>query len=89
MRNILLKSTINLCVFCGQKSSMQRIFINKFSLFTVGSVCRVKQFTTDLRNSLKDVRKSQMMPVQLTLLKLRQKQRLLCCGSRCNGKAMG
>jgi hypothetical protein len=28
----------------------------------VGSVCRVKLFTTGSRNSLKDVRKSQMMP---------------------------
>jgi hypothetical protein len=27
--------------FYGQKDSMQRIFIKNFSLFTVGSVCRV------------------------------------------------
>jgi hypothetical protein len=32
--------------FCGQKDSMQRIFIKKCFLFTVGSVCRVKRFTT-------------------------------------------
>jgi hypothetical protein len=31
--------------FCGQKDSMQRIFIRKCFLFTVGSVCRVKRFT--------------------------------------------
>jgi hypothetical protein len=30
-----------------------------------GGKCRVKQFTTGSRNSLKDVRKSQMMPDQL------------------------
>jgi hypothetical protein len=40
---------------------MRRIFIIKCFLFTVGSVCRGKRFTTGSRNSLKDVRKSQMM----------------------------
>jgi hypothetical protein len=40
---------------------VQRIFIKKCFLFTVGSVCRVKRFTTGSRNSLKDVPKSQMM----------------------------
>jgi hypothetical protein len=47
--------------FCGQKNSMQRIIINKCFLFTAGSVCRVKRFTTGSRNSFKDVRKSQMI----------------------------
>jgi hypothetical protein len=49
---------------CGQKDSMQRIPINKCFLFTVGSVCRVKQLITGSRNSLKDVRKSQMIPAR-------------------------
>jgi hypothetical protein len=31
--------------FCGQKDSVQRIFIKKYFLFTVGSICRVKQFS--------------------------------------------
>jgi hypothetical protein len=44
---------------------MQRIFIKKFFLSTVGSVCRVKRFTTGSRDSLKDVRKSQMMADQV------------------------
>jgi hypothetical protein len=44
---------------------MQRLFVKKCFLFTVGSVCRVKQFTTGMGNSLKDVRKSQMMHDQL------------------------
>jgi hypothetical protein len=44
---------------------MQRIFIKKCFLFTVGSVCCVKQFTAGSINSLKDVRKPQMMPDQL------------------------
>jgi hypothetical protein len=30
---------------------MQRIFIKKCFLFTVGSVCRIKRFTTEPRNS--------------------------------------
>jgi hypothetical protein len=39
------------CAFlCGQKNSVQRIFINKYILFMVGSVCRVKKFTTGSRN---------------------------------------
>jgi hypothetical protein len=42
--------------FCGQKDSVQRIFIKKCFVFTVGSVCCLKQFTT-----LKEVWKSQMM----------------------------
>jgi hypothetical protein len=33
---------------------MQRIFIKKCFLFTVGIVCRVKRFTAGSRNSLKD-----------------------------------
>jgi hypothetical protein len=36
--------------FCGQKDQMQSIFINKCSLFTVGSVRRIKRFTTGSRN---------------------------------------
>jgi hypothetical protein len=44
---------------------MQRIVIKKCFLFMVGSVCRVKRFTVGSRNSLKDLRKSQMMPDQV------------------------
>jgi hypothetical protein len=40
--------------FGGQADSMQRIFMKKSFLFTVGSVCRVKRFTTGSRNSLKE-----------------------------------
>jgi hypothetical protein len=35
----------SLCVFCGQKDSMQRIFIKKCFLFRVESICRVKRFS--------------------------------------------
>jgi hypothetical protein len=47
--------------FCGQKNSVQRIFLKKYFLFTVGSVYCVKGFTTGSRNYLNDVRKLQMM----------------------------
>jgi hypothetical protein len=57
-----------------QKDSVQRIFIKKCFLFAVGSVCRIKRITTGSRNTLKDVRKSQMMPDQAALFRLRQKQ---------------
>jgi hypothetical protein len=66
---------------CGQKDSLQRIFIKKCFLYTVGSICRLKQFTTGLKNSLKDVRNSQMMPNQVQKW-LRQQFRL-------TGEAMG
>jgi hypothetical protein len=42
LRSILPKSSVLLCVFCGQKDSMPKIFINKC---TVGSVCLIKRFT--------------------------------------------
>jgi hypothetical protein len=51
--------------FCVQDDSMQMIFVNKCFLFTVGRVCRVKRFTSRSRNSLKGVRKFQMMPDQV------------------------
>jgi hypothetical protein len=38
-RSVLLR------VYCGQNDSMQKIFIRECSLFTVGSVCRVKRLT--------------------------------------------
>jgi hypothetical protein len=64
--------------FLWTEGRSAKIFINKRVLFTVGSVCRVKRLTTESRNYLKDVRKSQMIPEQVALLRLRQKQ--LCSG---------
>jgi hypothetical protein len=62
MATVLERSVV--LFFFGQKDSMQRIVIRKCFLFTAGSVFRVKRFTTGSRNSLKDVRKSQMLPDQ-------------------------
>jgi hypothetical protein len=57
------RSVVCVCVsFCDNKDPMQRVFIKERFLFTVGSVCRVKLFTTGSRNSLKDILKSQMVP---------------------------
>jgi hypothetical protein len=53
---------------------MQMIFIKKCFLFAMGSVCRVKRFTTGSKISLKDVRKSQMIP-DLLLKWLRQQSK--------------
>jgi hypothetical protein len=50
MANLLVgyttKEQLSVVRFCGQKDSMQRIFIKKCFLFIVGSVCRMKRFTT-------------------------------------------
>jgi hypothetical protein len=62
---------------------MQKIFIKKYFLSTVGSVCRVKRFTTEFRNYLKDVRKLQMMPYQLQKWLMQQSK-----GCYAAGKAM-
>jgi hypothetical protein len=51
--------------FCGKNDSIQKIFIKTCFLLTVGSVCRVKQFTAVSKNSRKNVRNSQMMPDQV------------------------
>jgi hypothetical protein len=40
----------------GKRIQWHKILINKCFLFTVRSVCRVKRFTTTLRNSLRDFR---------------------------------
>jgi hypothetical protein len=32
--------------YCGRRDSVKRIFIKKYFLFTVGSVCRVKKYTS-------------------------------------------
>jgi hypothetical protein len=50
----------------------------KYFLSTVGSVCRVKTFTTGSKNVAK-----------VSLMKKRLKWRLLCCGFRSIGKSMG
>jgi hypothetical protein len=39
--------------------------MQKYFPFTVGSVCHVKRFTTGSSNSIKGIRKSQMMPDQV------------------------
>jgi hypothetical protein len=48
--------------------------IHKEILRVYGGVCRLNQFTAGSRNSLKDIQKSQMMPNQVPLLRMQQKQ---------------
>jgi hypothetical protein len=52
-------------LFCRQKDSMQRMFIKKCFLFTVGNVCLVRRLTTGSRISLMHLGKSQMMPYRV------------------------
>jgi hypothetical protein len=47
---IVGQSSVARFFFSGQKDSLQRIFIKKRFLFTVGSVCRVKRLTNESRN---------------------------------------
>jgi hypothetical protein len=71
LEGVLPKSRVLLYVFLDK-----RIFMNKCFLFTVGSVCRVKLFTTGSRFPLKDVRKSLMMldPVETEVRKWLREQ---------------
>jgi hypothetical protein len=74
---------------CGHKDSMQRIFVKKYFLFTVGSVCRVKRFTTGSRNSLKNVQNLRMMSGEVRKMAEKTVKRLLCCGIPHTEKATG
>jgi hypothetical protein len=51
--------------------------MKKYLVFTVGGVYRVKRFTTGSRNSVNDVRKSQMIPDQLRKW-LTQQSKVFC-----------
>jgi hypothetical protein len=74
-------------VFLWAKNSMQTVFIKKYFLFTVGSVWSIKRFTTGLRNSLKDVRNSQVM--KRSCGSGWDNKSLLSCRFRRTGNAMG
>jgi hypothetical protein len=81
--DVLLKSSVLLCVSCGQKGSMQRLFIKKNFLFTAGIACRVKRFTT-VWQTFRWWRRGWNGGAEVATVK-----RLLCCGFRCTGKAIG
>jgi hypothetical protein len=70
-----------------QKDLMQRISIKKCFLFRVGSVCRAKPFRAGSRNSLMDLRKSQMMK-RSCVSDWGNCQKILCCGFLRVGKEM-
>jgi hypothetical protein len=67
-------------LFYGRKDSMQRIFIRKCFLFTVGSDCCIKRFTTGSINSLKYVRKSQMIPDRVRMWLRQQSKQIYAVG---------
>jgi hypothetical protein len=62
---VYCRKTAFCCAFYRQNDAMQKMFIKKCFLFTGGSVCRVKRFTAGSRNSLKAVRKWQIMSYQM------------------------
>jgi hypothetical protein len=69
------------CVFYGQNDSMQRIFIKKCFLLTVGSVCHVNRFTTGSRI----VENASLMTKWLN--RGDNSQRLTCCRFQRTGKS--
>jgi hypothetical protein len=71
--------------FCGQKDSMQRIFIKKCFRFVLGSVYRVKRFTTRWQ-TFRWWRKGWNGGAKAAETTVK---RLLCCGFRHTGKALG
>jgi hypothetical protein len=70
--------------FCGQKDSMQTTFINKGLLFMLESMYRVKRFHLCGKRSADDegVKNGGAEVAETT-------GKLLCCGFRSTGKAMG
>jgi hypothetical protein len=71
--------------FCWQKDSMQSIFIKKYFLFNMGSVCRVKRSTTGLQ-TFRWWRRGWNGGAEVAETTVK---RHLCCGFRRTGKAMG
>jgi hypothetical protein len=79
------KEQCSVVPFCGQENSVQRIFIKKCFLFTVGSKSVrgwVEKFSKGRSKVADDAR--QDAEVAETTVK-----RLLCCGFQCTGKIMG
>jgi hypothetical protein len=70
---------------CGQKDSMHRMFIKKYFLFTAGSICRVKRFTTGWQ-TFRWWRRGWNGGVEVAETTFKG---LLCCGFRRIDKAMG
>jgi hypothetical protein len=51
---VLSKRSVLLCVVCGQKDSIRRVFIKKCFLFAVGTVRLLKRFTVESSNVAND-----------------------------------
>jgi hypothetical protein len=72
-------------VFCGQKDSMQMIFIMKCFLFAMGSVCHVKRFTPGWQ-TFRWWRRGWNGGAEVARTTVK---RILCFGFRLTDKAMG
>jgi hypothetical protein len=73
----------------GANDSVQGIFIKKFFLFTVGSVCREKQFTTASRNVAKVSLMAKWLKGRSGRAETTVKILSMLCVFRRTGKAMG
>jgi hypothetical protein len=62
-----IEEQLSIVSFYGRKNSVQRLLIKKCFLYLMGSLCRLKRFTTGSGISLKDVRKSQIIADNLRL----------------------
>jgi hypothetical protein len=86
--DVLLKSSVLLCVSCGQKDSMQRILIKKFPVYNGNCLSRkavhnwFEKFSQGLSKIADDAR-SVAEVAEATV------KRLLCYGFRRTDKAMG
>jgi hypothetical protein len=78
-------SSVLLCVYCWEKGSLLRIFMKKRFLFMVGSVCRVKRFTTGWQ-TFRWWRRGRNGGANVAETTVR---RLQCFWFRRTGKAMG
>jgi hypothetical protein len=70
---------------CGQKDSMQSMFMKKCLLYTVGSVRRLKRFTIGWQIFVDD----EAVETKVRKWLRRRSKKLLCCWFRRTGKAMG
>jgi hypothetical protein len=83
----MLKRPALFCVLCEQNDSMQMIFTTKYFLFTAGSVCRVKRFTTGKRKAANNLLMTKSLKRKCRSDWVNS-QNLLWCGFRRTGKAI-
>jgi hypothetical protein len=84
LEGVLSKSSVLFCVLCGQKDSMQRTFIKKCFMFTVGNVLSRKAVQPWWR-TFRWRRRAWNGGAEMAET---TPKRLLCCEFRCTGKVL-